>query len=111
MDQSHFDEAYQSCYLGRTLETEYRDYIIILTNQERFDSQDYRSETPVIQESIFEYIEILASPVQYKYLIENTILEHDANLAISIPGLTENEIELFSVVAAGTQPKIFEDFF
>ena len=82
-----------------------------MTNQERFDSQDYRSETPVIQESIYEYIEIPATPVQYKYLVENAILEHDDNLAISIPGLTENEVELFSVIAAGTQPKIFPDFF
>ena len=56
LDQSNFDEAYQSCYLGRTLEIENSDYIITLTNQERFDSQDYRSETPVIQESIYEYI-------------------------------------------------------
>ena len=56
LDEYHFDDAYQSCYLGRTLENEYSDYIVTLTNQERFDSQNYRSETPVIQESIYEYI-------------------------------------------------------
>ena len=65
LDESHFDEAYHYCYLGRTEEYYYSDYIITLTNQERFDSQDYRSETPVIQESIVVLLAIPPTPVQF----------------------------------------------
>ena len=68
-----------------------------MTNQERFVQEDYTSEIPIVKESVLKWYEFPTRPVSRVLEVQQTILERDDNLFISLSGITGEEDTFFTI--------------
>ena len=64
-------------------------FFVTLTNQRRFLTEDYESETPLVEESVLEFQEIPIRSMLRIMEISETLLEREDNLLIAINYVTE----------------------
>ena len=63
--------------------------IIILSNRQRFDSENYESETPIIKESHMQWIKMPSTQTLWHYEVELSQITREDNLVMAIEDLTE----------------------
>ena len=68
-----------------------------LTNQGRFDDYDYRSETPLVREAVINWYEFPARPVRLIFEVQQTIVNYDDNMFISLSSLTQEEEKFYQI--------------
>ena len=68
-----------------------------LTNQGRFDDYDYRSETPLVREAVINWYEFPARPVRLIFEVQQTIVNYDDNMFISLSTLTQEEEKFYQI--------------
>ena len=68
-----------------------------LTNQRRFLTEDYSSDTPIINESVMDFLEIPIRPVKRIMEISETVLSREDNLLMAINYVTEKEETFFQI--------------
>ena len=66
-----------------------------LTNNGRFEQDDFSSDSPIVRESLMNWYEIPARPLRHVFEITQTDVERDDNLLISLSGITENNESFF----------------
>ena len=59
--------------------------------------EDYSSDVPVVKESVLNFYEFPTRPVERIFEVEQTILERDDNLFISLSGITGKEDLFFEI--------------
>ena len=64
-----FDEFSTACFLGKTKERLYQAELALHINQQRFATEDYRSESPIVKEHVLRYLSVPDKPVTYKFEI------------------------------------------
>ena len=70
---------------------------MVLTNTQRFDSENYSSEGPVIDESVIKFFNLPMIRMDRTFTINETLLSYDNNLLMPVVGVTDNEVTFFSV--------------
>ena len=64
-------------------------FFVTLTNQRRFLTENYESETPLVEESVMEFQEIPIRSMLRIMEISETLLEREDNLLIAINYVTD----------------------
>ena len=59
--------------------------------------EDYSSDVPVVKESVMSWYEMPTRPVECVFELEQTFLERDDNLLISLSGITGEEDKFFAI--------------
>ena len=72
-------------------------FLVTLTNQKRFESDNYSRETPIVKESVTDWREIPREPQLITLEVRQTQLVREDNLIIAINDVTEFEEEYFSI--------------
>ena len=58
---------------------------------------DFEHDSPVIKESIISYYEIPSIPIRHQLSLQDTILDYDNNMFMSLAGITDQEVDFFEV--------------
>ena len=110
-ENGDFPEEYTHCEFDRSVAKSLKDvHAMFLTNNERFETDIYAPDEPVVEESVLHFIPMPTQPHQYYFDIEQTNLKYDDNLVMSIAGITETVKDLFSVSLIGSSTTS-RDFF
>ena len=86
------DYDYLECLLSKKDEMVARTTeVMLLTNTQRFDSESYLSDGPIISESVIKFFNMPLIRIDRTFLIEETLLSYDNNLLMPVVGLTDTE--------------------
>ena len=92
------DYDYLECLLGEKDEMVAKTTeVMLLTNTQRFDSESYSTEGPIISESVIKFFNMPMIRIDRTFVIEETLLSYDNNLLMPVVGLTDNEKTFFSI--------------
>ena len=71
--------------------------IMILSNYQHFDQDDYESESPIRGASIIDFFRMPTRSIRHKFRIQQHALEREDNIVMAIPGLSEIEESYFTI--------------
>lgn len=71
--------------------------IVTLTNGQRFETENYKSGGPIVNEATITFYEMPIRPVKKTHYIQQDQIETDDNLIMSITGLTDGAGVYFSM--------------
>ena len=69
-------------------------YVLLLTNQQRFAPDVYEPESPIINESMIEWLNLPLMPTRWYFDVEHSEVGYDDNYFFSLSGVTETVQEI-----------------
>ena len=87
----------RECIVSKEYEETWENkFIVMLTNQKRFDQLEYYSN-PVIEESIFTYLEFPTTNKADNFSIKRSKVELEDNLLVTLEDINTQEQEFFEI--------------
>ena len=69
--------------------------LVVLTNQQRFLETTYDRDSPILNESKLDFIDIPQFQLSQYYEVSETAIAYDDNFVMAITGLTDVEETMF----------------
>ena len=69
--------------------------LVVLSNQQRFLETSYDRDSPILNESKLDFIDIPQYQMFEYYEISETVVAYEDNLIMAITGLTNKEEKMF----------------